>query len=376
MASVSEKQNREPFVRILKRSDISRAKSWLIRVAAFFAAFLLCALLSVVLIGASPVDFFVSMLEGSFGNSIYIWKLLKNVAVLLCISLAVTPAFRMKFWNIGANGQVLVGALAAIACVIELGKVLPEWLLIIVMLAAAIVASMIWALLPALFKALWNTNETLFTLMMNYIATYLVAYYLLVWVKGGESSLRVREEGHLPQIRQIPGLEAIDESGYLLLILIVVMIAVFMYVYLNYSKHGYEISVVGESEKTAKYIGINVKKVIIRTMLLSGAVCGIAGFLFISALDHTITTDTVGGQGFTAIMVSWLASFNPFVMFLTSFLIIFLEQGSGNVATVFNVSSAFPNMVTGIILFFVIGSEFFIRYRLVFRNKTQGGSKK
>ena len=376
MASPNEKIERVPLVRIAKRSDITRARSWLIRVAAFFAAFILCALLSLILIGASPVDFFASMLEGSFGNSIYIWKLLKNVAVLLCISVAVTPAFKMKFWNIGANGQVLVGALAAVACIIYWGKSLPEWLLLLVMLAAAVVASMIWALIPAIFKALWNTNETLFTLMMNYIATYLVAYFLLVWIKGGESSLRVRDEGHLPQIREISGLGAIDESGYLFLILIVVLITVLMYVYLNYSKHGYELSVVGESENTARYIGINVKKVIIRTMLLSGAICGIAGFLIISALDHTITTDTVGGQGFTAIMVSWLAGFNPLVMFLTSFLIIFLESGAGNVATVFNVSSAFPNMVTGIILFFVIGSEFFIRYRLVLRKKSKGGAEK
>ena len=143
-----------------------------------------------------------------------------------------------------------------------------------------------------------------------------------------------------------------------------------MHIYLYYSKQGYEISVVGESENTARYVGINVPKVIIRTMIVSGAVCGLAGFLIVSGLDHSITTESVGGEGFTAIMVSWLAKFNPLIMIVTSFLLVFLNQGAAQMSQDFGMSEAFPKVITGIILFFIIGCEFFINYRLVFSKKT------
>ncbi len=141
-----------------------------------------------------------------------------------------------------------------------------------------------------------------------------------------------------------------------------------MFVYLKYSKHGYEISVVGESENTARYIGLNVKKVIIRTMLLSGSICGIAGLLLVGGTNHTISTTIANNRGFTAIMVSWLAKFNPINMILTSFLLVFLEKGASEISTVFGLNQSFSDILTGIILFFIIGSEFFINYQLHFRN--------
>ena len=229
------------------------------------------------------------------------------------------------------------------------------------MFAASVLAGMVWAGIPALFKAQWNTNETLFTLMMNYIATYLVAYFLIKWTPNGSSSLGILPAGHLPRLGH----------EYLLIIVSVALLTVLVHIYLNYSKHGYEISVVGESEKTARYIGINVKKVIIRTMLFSGALCGIAAFLIVGGLDHTVTENTVGGLGFTAIMVSWLAKFKPFNMIFTSLLIVFLKQGAAQLSQDFDISSAFPNIVVGIILFFVIGCEFFINYRIARRSSAK-----
>ena len=151
------------------------------------------------------------------------------------------------------------------------------------------------------------------------------------------------------------------------------VLTVAMYIYLKYSKHGYEISVVGESENTARYIGINVKKVIIRTMIISGAICGIAGLLLVSGTDHTITRDTAAGRGFTAIMVSWLAKFNPLYMVLTSFLIVFLEKGAIEISTIFGLNASFSEIITGIIIFFIIGSEFFINYTIKFRSSEKGG---
>ncbi len=375
MKRTAEKETtHEPLFHVTKRDVFPWKKSVMIRVIAFAAALLFCALVSLLVIGANPVDFFSAIFKGSFGTPRRIWKLLKDIAILLCISLAVTPAFRMRFWNIGAEGQVLVSALACSACMYYLGGKIPEVLLILLMFVCSIAAGALWGLIPAIFKALWNTNETLFTLMMNYVATYLVAFALIKWTPDGSSSLGILPHGHLPKIF----------NEYLLIIIVVLVLMVGMYIYLNTSKHGYEVSVVGESEKTARYIGINVKKVVIRTMVLSGAICGLAGFLIVGGLDHSVTTETVGGRGFTAIMVSWLAKFNPFLMLLTSFLLVFLDQGAAQISQDFDISSAFPDIVVGIILFFIIGSEFFIRYKLNFRKshkkaavneKTEGEEK-
>ncbi len=356
---------REPLFHIVKRSTIPLWKSWLIRAIAILAAFLVCGLVTFLLVQRNPLDMYTSMFRGSFGSSRKIWKLAKDMAILLCISLAVTPAFRMKFWNIGAEGQVLMGCLSTTACLFYLSGKVPDWCLILLMLITAVAAGAAWGVIPALFKAKWKTNETLFTLMMNYVATYLVAFFLLTWTPDGSSTLgRMEEHGMLP---------VLFGNAYVLIILVVVLLTVAMFVYLNYTKQGYEISVVGESENTARYIGISVPKVIIRTMLVSGAVCGLAGFLIVGGLDRTITTESAGGQGFTAIMVSWLAKFNPLVMILTSFLLIFLDQGAAQVAQDFGMSDAFPSIITGIILFFIIGCEFFINYKVVFRSSGKEG---
>jgi len=358
----NEKPKYEKRFHVVKRAEISLERSLLVRIAAVAAALIFCALLSMALIGANPLKFISTLFDGAFGSPRRLWKFAKDTAVLLCISLAVTPAFRMRFWNIGAEGQVLVGALASVACAFYLGNSVPNWLLLVIMFFASLLAGALWAFIPAVFKAKWGTNETLFTLMMNYVATYLVAYFLLVWTPDGSSTLGELKVGHMPKLY----------NEYLLLIIIVVVLTALMYVYLNFTKQGYEISVVGESENTARYIGINVGKVILRTMLVSGAVCGIAGFLIVGALDHSITTTTVGGLGFTAIMASWLAKFNPFIMIVTSGLIVALTQGGAQISTNFNISSAFPDMVVGIILFFIIGCEFFINYRI----KTASPKKK
>ena len=350
---------KEPLFHITKRDQLPMWKSLIVRAVAIVAALLLCGIICFAFLDINPLKFYETMFKGVFGSERRIWKMFKDLSVLLCIALAITPAFKMKFWNIGAEGQVLIGCLSSVACVIYWGGKIPNGLLLVIMLFAAMISSAIWAVIPAIFKAFWNTNETLFTLMMNYIATSLVAYFLIVWVPSGSSTLGELKFGHLPTVY----------NSYLLLILVVVALTVLMYIYLKYSKHGYEISVVGESQKTACYIGISVKKIIIRTLIISGMVCGIAGFLIVSALDHSVTTQTVGGQGFTAIMVSWLAKFNPFIMVATSFIIVFLQQGADQVATNMNVSNAFPSIIVGIILFFIIGCEFFINYKIVFRKK-------
>ncbi|MCD7827185.1 MAG: ABC transporter permease [Clostridiales bacterium] len=359
------KAPREPLFHIVKRSSLPFYKSWLIRIIAIAIALVVCGILTFILTGENPISVYGTMIEGAFGTERKIWTLLQDIAMLLCVSLAVTPAFKMRFWNIGAEGQVLVGGLACAACMLWLGNVLPTAVLFIVMIIASMAAGAIWAVIPAIFKAQWNTNETLFTLMMNYVGIQIVSYFAMAW----ESPKGSGKIGIINQSSQAGWLPTIGGQKYLLNIIIVLAITIIMYIYLKYSKHGYEISVVGESENTARYIGINVKKVIIRTMLLSGAICGIAGFLLVSGTNHTISTSTADNRGFTAIMVSWLAKFNPLVMILTSFLLVFMDKGASEIATVYRIDQAFSDIITGILLFFIIGCEFFINYKIVFNTK-------
>ena len=361
----NEKHLHEPKFQFMKRGEVAWYKSWGIRIAAVILALLICAFVIVLLTGYNPIQVYSSMIDGTFGSSRKIWNTLQKLAMLLCVSLAVTPAFKMKFWNIGAEGQTLIGGLAAAACMIYLGNDVPGIILFPVMIVACVLSGMVWASIPAFFKARFNTNETLFTLMMNYVAVQLVSFFIVLWENPKDSN----NVGVINSKTLGGWLPTLFEQKYLLNILIVVALTVAMYIYLKYSKHGYEISVVGESQNTARYIGINVKKVIIRTMALSGALCGIAGLLLVAGTDHTINTSTVGGMGFTAIMVSWLAKFNPLVMVLTSFLIVFLERGAGEIATAFQLNESIADILTGIILFFIIGSEFFVQFKLHIRKK-------
>ncbi len=365
---------REPLFRIKKKDGMAGWKTWAVRLGAVAISLIVCSFVIVLLTDVNPIEFFAQMIEGSFGDSKKVFKMLQSVAILLCISLAVTPAFKMKFWNIGAEGQVIVGGLAAAACMKYLTPVTTGMSaaeisaasarVIIAMAITSVLAGMIWGIIPAIFKAHFNTNETLFTLMMNYIAIQLTAFMIAVWVPSGSQVV-----GVINRQSKIGWLPELFGQKYVINIIVVLVVMVLIYIYLKHSKHGYEISVVGESENTARYIGINVKKVIIRTMAISGAICGIAGFLLVAGTDHSISVETAGGDGFTAIMVSWLAQFNPFVMMFTSFIISFLEIGAGQIATTFGLNQSVAEILSGIIIFFIIGSEFFINYRIDFRKK-------
>lgn len=352
------------MVHISKRKEMSRPQAIGIRLAAIAVALVVCGIVTTLVTGLNPLSVYGTMISGAFGTQRKVWILLQELAVLLCISLALTPAFCMRYWNLGGEGQVLMGGLASAACMILLGDKVPNALLILIMVVASIAAGAVWAVIPAVFKARFNTNETLFTLMMNYVATQIVAFFVIVWeVPKGSGKIGIinqsSQAGWLPQLG----------NKYLLPILVVALLTVAMYVYLKYTKHGYEIAVVGESTSTARYVGIKVGRVIVRTLLLSGAICGIAGLLLVGGIDHTITTTTAGGQGFTAVMVAWLAKFNPAVMALGSFLLVFMSQGAGEIATAFSLNQSFGDILTGVILFFIIGCEFFITYQVHFSKK-------
>lgn len=348
---------------IVKRDALPWYKSFAIRGLAIVFALIVCAIVTMLLTGEDPLSIYGTIFKGAFGTARKTWVTGQNIAILLGISLAVTPAFKMRFWNIGAEGQVLIGCLAATACMICLGDKIPNSLLILVIFVACVLAGALWGFLPAFFKAKWNTNETLFTLMMNYIATQLAAFFIIVWeVPKGAGKIGIinqkTEAGWLPDIAG---------QKYLLTILVVAVMTIAVYIYLRYSKHGYEISVVGESQRTASYAGIKVDHVIIRTMVLSGALCGIIGMLLTAGTDHTLTTTLVGGRGFTAVMVSWMAHFNPIIMIFSSLLLVTLDRGAGEISSAFGLNHSFSDILTGIILFFLIGCEFFINYKISLR---------
>ena len=351
---------------ISKRDALPLPKALAIRVGIILLALVFCALITTLLTGQNPLSVYATILDGAFGSSRRIGVTFRNTAVLLGISLAVTPAFKMRFWNIGAEGQTLIGCLATTACMILLGGKVSTPVLILISLVAALLAGALWGFLPAFFKARWNTNETLFTLMMNYIAMQLASYFIIVWeVPKGAGKIGIINQstraGWLPEIG----------NAYLLPIIVVALMTVFMYVYLSYSKHGYEIAVVGESQRTASYAGIKVDRVIIRTMVLSGALCALMGFMMTAGIDHTLTTTIVDSRGFTAVMVSWMSKFNPFIMIAASLLLVTMDRGAGEISTAFSLNQSFADILTGIILFFIIATEFFITYKVTLRKSSK-----
>mgnify|MGYP001453103676 CR=1 FL=1 len=361
--SVNEREHKEPLIRISKRTGISAPKAWGIRAAALLLALIVAGLVIFAIVKLSPVKVYITMFKGALGSPRRIWVTVRDTMMMLCVAIGLAPAFKMRFWNIGAEGQVLVGGIATAFCMIHFAA-LPSPLLFLIMIVASIAAGGIWGIIPGIFKARWGTNETLFTLMMNYVAIQLTSYSVARWENPpGSNSV-----GIINQTTKAGWFPAVFGQDYMLNVLIVMTLTVLMFVYLKYSKQGYEISVVGDSENTARYAGISVKKVYIRTMALSGAICGIAGFLTVSGASHTISTATAGGRGFTAIIVAWLAKFNTFVMILISFLLIFLEKGAVEIASQYNLNEYASSIITGIILFFILGSEFFINYKVNFRH--------
>ena len=359
-------RKKQSLFHISKRDTLPLSKALLIRGGILLLALVFCGLITTILTGKNPIDVYATILSGAFGTSRRIGVTFRNVAVLLGLSLAVTPAFKMRFWNIGAEGQTMIGCLATTTCMILLGDKVSTPVLIVISLAASIVAGAIWGFLPAFFKAKWNTNETLFTLMMNYVAMQLASYFIIIWEvpKGAGKIGIINQDSHAGWLPTVG-------NEYLLPILIVALMTGFMFIYLQYSKHGYEIAVVGESQRTASYAGIKVDRVIIRTMILSGSLCAMMGFLMTSGIDHTLTTTIVDSRGFTAVMVSWMSKFNPFIMIAASLLLVTMDRGASEVSSTLGLNHSFADILTGIILFFIIATEFFITYKVTLRTSSK-----
>ena len=359
MAREANLTKKEPLVRAVRRLDITKKQTWVVKIIGILIAFLICALVSTICKPGTFFDFFGKLASGTFGSPNRFVNFLEEMGLLLIISIALTPAFKMKFWNIGAEGQVLAGACACFMVMKFIGANVPTFLLWILMIVCSLGAGILWSVIPAIFKAFFNTNETLFTLMMNYIAKGLIVFFISVWPSNGSGVMEpVVNVGNLPKI---------GGFDYIINIIIVAIVTALVFVYLKYTKHGYEISIVGGSPNTARYIGINVKKVIIRTMFFTGAICGLTGFLITAGATHTITSEVVAGRGFTAVLVCWVSGLNPLEMILNSALITFLQSGSNEACSYyFTNGSNYADIMVGVFFFTLIAVTFFTRYKLVF----------
>ena len=355
-------EQKTPLIRLAKRDGMARGKVWAIRGCSFVAAILLGALIFIVL-GHNPISAYGTIISGSLGKKTAIRQTVKIAIPLLGTALAIAPCFKMRFWNIGAEGQITAGAIGASYFALFWYDKLPAPVLILVMALAGALFGGIWALIPAFFKAKWGTNETLFTLMMNYIIIGVVR-----WLQGGPWEGRPGSQ-IIPQFDKAAILPKVlgVHCGWI----IVLALTVVMYIYMKYTKHGYEITVIGESENTARYAGMNVGRIIMRTVFISGAISGLVGFIVASGADTTLYDGVAAGVGFTAITVAWLAQLNPFAMVGISSLLAVLEKGADTLQTRMAVPASISDIITGIFLFCMLGCEFFINYKLIFRGHTE-----
>lgn len=348
-------------IRTVKRAQLPKNKVIALRLIALAMA-LIAGAIFILLIGNNPISVYTTMVKGAFRSKLAIYGTVKIMVPLLVTSLGITLAFKMRFWNIGGEGQIIMGAVFASYFGIFHAD-WPQFILLPVMFVAGMIGGGLTGLLPAYFKAKFNTNETLFTLMLNYIALNFVVFLREgPWADptspGYKKFALFSLNGRLPKVIGV-------HAGWIIALIILVIV----YVYMKYSKQGYEIEVVGESAATANYAGMNVKKIILRTMFLSGGICGIVGMIEVSGNAGTMSEGITRGVGFTAIIVAWLAGLKPWSIFIVSALFSIMEKGSSVVESTFGLSEACADVLQGIILFFVIGCEFFIRYKFTKVNK-------
>ncbi len=354
-----ENKKKEPLMRIVKHAELSRGQSLLLRLLAVVLALVVGGLF-IALIGYNPFEIYGTMVSGCFRSAMAFQATVK-FCIPMCISaLGVTLAFKMKFWNIGGEGQLIMGAIFASFFALFCSD-MPHYLLLVVMFIAGFIGGGLWGLIPAVCREKWGTNETLFTLMLNYIALYTISFLR-------DGPWRDPQAAGFNKIARFDANATLDkvfgiQAGWIIMLVLVVLVAI----YLKKTKQGYEIGVVGESRDTARYAGINVKRVVLRTMFLSGGIAGIAGMVQATGSDITLSTGVAGGIGFTGIIIAWLAQLNPVVSLVISFAFSILVKGSSVVQSTYGLSTDCADVLQGIILFFIMAMEFFIRYKIVFR---------
>lgn len=351
-----------PLIRLAKRDLMDPKYVWAIRIGSILVAFIL-GMIPIIMAGKNPIQSYGIILSGALSKPGYIRQTVKRAVPLLGCALAIAPCFKMRFWNIGAEGQITMGAIFSSAICIWFAPVLGRVPLILLMMVAGAIGGAVWAFVPGFFKAKYNTNETLFTLMMNYIAIGIVR-----WLQGGpwEGRPGTQMIPMFPDKARLPNVGGIY-CGWIVVLILVVLV----HIYMNFTKHGYEIAVIGDSLNTARYAGMNVGWVMMRTMLFSGAISGLVGWMLVSGANGTLNSDVAGGVGFTAITVAWLSHLNSFAMIAIAGILAIIGKGSATLQTKLAVPASVADIVSGILLFCMLGCEFFINYKLIFRKNNE-----
>ncbi len=348
--------------RIIKKPELSPFRAAVAQILAIIASLFAVALV-VWALGYSPVEFYQKLIEGTFGTASRRIFVVQKAIPLCILSLGTLVAFKMKFWNIGAEGQMCMGAFGA-AYVGFMFYNLPAEILLPLMAAAGLICGAIWALIPALLKVRFGTNETLVTLMLNYVALGWITYLQYgPWRYDGRTPkiANFEENAVLPKVFDV-------HIGWIIALVLVVA----LYILISRTKFGYEISVLGESPATAKYAGINVKRTIVIAIMISGALCGLAGMIQASAIEKTLNDQITGGLGFTAVITTYLARLSPPAVVLTSLLYAILLVGGNFLATEMGIPVTLVYALQAVIIFFVLASEFFLNYKIALRAKKGG----
>lgn len=344
------------MIRITKREKLGKGQAVFIRICAVFLS-LVCAGIFILAIGYNPFEILGGIVEGALATEMRLKETIIKAVPLVITSLGILVAFKMKFWNIGAEGQTLMGAFAASYVALNY-DFLPKPVLMGAMMVAAVIGGGLWAFIPAFFKVKLGTNETIFTLMLNYIAIKWITYLQFgPWkdplAQGFPKIATFSDQAVLPKVFGM-------HIGWVIALILIILV----YIFMTYTKKGFEITVVGESVETARYAGMNVKKIIIIAMFISGGLCGLAGMIQASGVERTLLVSLSGGYGYTAIITTWLSGLSAPLVLVTSFAFAILLQGGNYIQIAFGISSAVAGMIQGMILFFVLGSEFFIQYKV------------
>lgn len=352
------------MLRIAARTGVSSLRENLLRVTAACTALVASGLI-MSLMGYNPLEVFGRIISGSLGSAYRFRETVNKAIPLGVLSLGTAVAFRMKFWNIGQEGQFYLGAYGASLAAFAFPN-LPSPLLLPLMFLAGLVFGGLWALIPALLKIRFSTSETLVTLMLNYIALKWISFLQYTMWKDPQALGFPKIASFSPNA-VLPSLFGIHIGWIIALVL-----AAALYALLKRTKLGYEIDVIGESEATARYAGMGVFRITVIAIALSGGLCGVAGMMQASAVERSLSDQLSGGLGFTSVIVTWLARLEPHVILIIAFLFSLLIQGGNFLQSSLQIPASISLVLQGIIIFFVLGSEFFIRYRLVWsRNKEE-----
>ena len=365
--STKAKRNTAPLLRIVKRAEMSAGKVALLSAAGLLAGIVVGGLF-ILMLGQNPFAVYAAIAKGAFRSSLATKGVVKIAVPLLISSLGIVLAFKMKFWNIGAEGQIIMGAVFAT----YFGVFHADWpkaALLPVMFLAGIVGGGLWGAIPAFFKTKFGTNETLLTLMLNYIALYFLQFFAETkaewnfFLDPGSARPKFAKFPDNAQMITIP----IGPFNLNLSLVIALALCALIFVYLNYTKRGYEIAVVGDSPNTARYAGMRVGTIVLRTIFISAALIGMAGAFHVSSAG-VMSASPTNSVGWTGIVVAWLAKLNTVGIVVAALLITVLQFGCQTASATYPAIDAnFANLLQGVILFLVLAADFFTRFKLVRR---------